>query len=72
MATYTTSFGSLLHFDKGGVDIIDDDPRHYAFSNVFDVAGRASPWEKVIVARNLEGVRPIRPMLRSRRIFLGG
>jgi hypothetical protein len=56
MATYTTSFGSLHHFDKGGVDIIDDDPRHYAFSNVFDVANRASPWEKVMVARNQEYV----------------
>lgn len=56
MATYTTSFGSLHHFDKGGVDIIDDDPRHYAFSNVFDVANQASPWEKVMVARNQEYV----------------
>ena len=56
MATYATSFGSLLHFDKGGVDVIDDDPRHYVFSNLFDVATQSAPWEKVMVARNQEYV----------------
>jgi hypothetical protein len=58
---YTTRFGSLLDYDKGGVEAIDDDPKHYAFSNVFDVASRARPWEKVVVAQNqqyvLEAVR---------------
>src|SRR5450759_2567745 len=56
MATYATKFGSLLQFDKGGVDIIDDDPRHYAFSNIFDVATHSPAWEKVVVAKNQEYV----------------
>jgi hypothetical protein len=58
---YTTRFGSLDDFDKGGVDAIDDDPRHYAFSNIFEVAAHARPWEKVVVGRNqqyvLEAIR---------------
>jgi hypothetical protein len=61
MATYETRFGSLLDFDKGGVDAIDDDPKHYAFSNVFEVASNTEPWEKVAVGRNnqyvLEAIR---------------
>jgi hypothetical protein len=56
MATYTTRFGSLLDFDKGGVDVIDDDARHYVFSNIFDVAAHSPAWEKVMVAKNQEYV----------------
>lgn len=54
--TYTTVFGSLDHYDKGGVHVIDDDPKFYAFSNVFEVASRAAPYEKVAVGQNLEYV----------------
>jgi hypothetical protein len=56
MATYTTRFGSLLDHDKGGVEAIDDDPKHYAFSNMFEVAANAKAWEKVAVAKNQEYV----------------
>ena len=51
-----TVFGSLKQFEKGGIQLIRDDPRNYAFSNVFEVASRARPWEKVAVARNMEYV----------------
>ena len=51
-----TVFGSLKQFEKGGIQIIRDDPGNYAFSNVFEVASRARPWEKVAVARNMEYV----------------
>lgn len=51
-----TVFGSLNKFERGGIQIIKDDPTNYAFSNVFDVASRARPWEKVAVAKNLEYV----------------
>ena len=61
MPQYVTRFGSLAAYEKGGVDAIDDDPKHYAFSNVFEVASQARPWEKVAVARNqqyvLEAIR---------------
>ncbi len=43
MATYTTAFGSLDSYDKGGVEIINDDPKHYVFSNMFEVASAARP-----------------------------
>jgi hypothetical protein len=56
MAQYTTRFGSLLDYDKGGVEAIDDDPRHYAFSNMFEVAANAKAWEKVAVGKNQEYV----------------
>ena len=61
MKQYVTQFGSLPDYDRGGVDAIDDDPKHYAFSNVFEVAANSKPWEKVAVARNqqyvLEAIR---------------
>jgi len=56
MADYTTQFGSLAEFSKGGVDVLDDDPRRYAFSNLFEVAAGARPWEKIAVAMNAEYV----------------
>jgi hypothetical protein len=56
MATYKTKFGSLESFEKGGVAIVNDDVRNYVFSNVFEVAGNAKPFEKVAVAKNLEYV----------------
>jgi len=56
MATYTTRFGSLDRYDKGGVELINDNPKNYVFSNMFEVAGTARPWEKVAVAKNMEYV----------------
>lgn len=54
--TFHTVFGSLDKFEKGHIEIIDDNPKYYVFSNVFEVAGKSKPWEKVAVARNLEYV----------------
>ncbi|HEY0479522.1 MAG TPA: hypothetical protein VGD37_18510 [Kofleriaceae bacterium] len=54
--TLQTRFGSLADYQKGGVEAIDDHPRHYVFSNVFEVASRARPWERVAVAKNFEYV----------------
>ncbi|HEX6421287.1 MAG TPA: hypothetical protein VFZ77_22485 [Acidimicrobiales bacterium] len=56
MATYTTHFGSIDDYDKGGVELINDDPKNYVFSNMFEVASNARPWEKVAVAKNMEYV----------------
>lgn len=56
MADYTTVFGSLANFRKGGVDIIDDDPKNYVFSNIFDVAAGARPYERIAVGKNFEYV----------------
>jgi len=54
--TFQTRFGSLADHHKGRVEVIDDDPKNYVFSNVFDVASRAAPWERVCVAKNFEYV----------------
>jgi len=56
MSTYSTQFGSLTQFRKGEIEIIDDNPKVYTFSNVFDVASRSAPYQKVLVAKNLQYV----------------
>jgi hypothetical protein len=56
MTQLTTRFGSLRRYEKGGVEVISDDPRNYVFSNVFEVASRAKPFEKVAVGKNIEYV----------------
>jgi hypothetical protein len=59
--TYVTRFGSLDQYEKGGVEIIDDDPKRYTFSNIFDVAAHSLPYEKIAVGKNrqyvLEAIR---------------
>jgi hypothetical protein len=61
LPTYTTRFGSLADFQKGEIDLIDDDPTRYAFSNIFEVAAQSRAYEKVAVGKNrqyvLEAVR---------------
>lgn len=49
---YQTVFGSLAQFEKGGVQIIDDNVKHYAFSNCFEVASRSKPYERVVFGLN--------------------
>jgi hypothetical protein len=51
-----TRFGSLAHYDKGSIEIINDNPKNYAFSNLFEVAGASKPWEKIAVGKNQEYV----------------
>lgn len=54
MSDYTTVYGSLNDFTPGGVDPINDDPKNYVFSNVFDVASRNQAYERVAVGKNME------------------
>lgn len=56
MSTYSTQFGSLKDYRKGEVELINDDPKNFAFSNIFDVANTSAPYEKVVVAMNLQYV----------------
>jgi hypothetical protein len=51
-----TVFASLDNFEKGGVDAINDDPRNYAFSNIFEVASKAEPYEKIAIGKNIKYV----------------
>lgn len=54
--SYVTRFGSLQDYEKGGIELINDDARHYAFSNVFEVAANSKPYEKIAVGRNMQYV----------------
>lgn len=56
MADVVTQFGSLADYRKGGVEIIDDNPRNYVFSNIFEVAATSAPYERVAVGKNFEYV----------------
>jgi len=56
MVEFTTEFGSIDSYRKGGVQVIDDDPKNYVFSNIFEVAATSSPWERVVVGKNFEYV----------------
>ena len=53
---FTTAFGSLSSYVKGDIEIINDDVKSYAFSNVFEVAASSAPYEKVVVAKNRQYV----------------
>jgi hypothetical protein len=53
---FDTVFGSLERYIKGEIELINDDPKNYAFSNVFEVAARSDPYEKVVVGKNFEYV----------------
>ena len=54
--SYRTRFGSLNDYRKGSVEIINGNPKHYVFSNLFEITSKAKPYEKVVVGKNLEYV----------------
>jgi hypothetical protein len=56
MSSQKTYFGSLEKYQKGAVEVLDDDPKNYAFSNIFEVASTSKPYEKVAVGKNLKYV----------------
>jgi hypothetical protein len=56
MSEFVTVFGSLDRYEKGHVEIIDDEVKHYVFSNVFEIASKAPPYEKTAVGKNLDFV----------------
>ena len=56
MGQYTTDFGSIHSYKKGGVTAIDDDPKRYVFSNMFEVAAKSPPYQRTAVAKNFEYV----------------
>ena len=49
---YQTVFGSLAKFEKGSVQNIADNVKNYAFSNCFEIASKAKPYEKVVFGQN--------------------
>lgn len=51
--SYKTRIASLKDYEKGSIEL-NDDLRHYAFSNIFEVANQAKPFERIMVTTNLE------------------
>jgi hypothetical protein len=51
--SYKTMMGSLDSYTKGSIDL-NDDLKHYAFSNIYEICSTSSPWERIMVASNLE------------------
>jgi hypothetical protein len=51
--SYKTMVGSLDSYDKGTIDL-NDDLKHYAFSNIFEICNESAPYERIMVASNLE------------------
>jgi hypothetical protein len=56
MSQYVTAIGSLDKYEKGRLSLVNDTAKSYCHSNVFDVASRSKPYEKIAVAKNLEYV----------------
>ena len=56
MAEYKTNIGSLAKWEKGGVYTVAANPKHYVFSNIYEVASKSKPYERVAVAINIKYV----------------
>jgi len=54
-----TVFGSLKDYTKGSIELVSGDARQYVFSNIFEVAGKAQPYERIVVGKNLEYVQEV-------------
>lgn len=59
MVEAQTVFGSLTDYTKGTIDLVSGDARHYVFSNIFEVAGKSPPYQRVVVGKNLEYVQEV-------------
>ncbi len=57
MSQYTTEFGSIDEYASGSITVISqDNPKNYVFSNMFEVAAKSAPYDRVAVAKNFEYV----------------
>lgn len=59
MSQAHTVFGSLRDYTKGTIELVSGEARHYVFSNIFEVAGKSKPYERIVVARNMEYVQEV-------------
>jgi|SRR5688572_21827090 len=59
MSQAHTVFGSLGDYTKGTIELVSGEARHYVFSNVFEVASKSAPYERIVVARNMEYVQEV-------------
>lgn len=51
---YKTVFASIDDYRKGGVQCLNEDPKRYVFSNIYEVAASNKPYDRIVVAKNLD------------------
>ncbi|MFY2822482.1 hypothetical protein [Ruegeria sp. MALMAid1280] len=57
MSQYTTDFASIDEYESGSITVIsEDNKKNYVFSNMYEVAAKSAPYERVAVAKNFEYV----------------
>lgn len=57
MSQYNTEFAALDEYSKGSITVIgDDNKKNYVFSNMYEVAAKSAPFERVAIAKNFEYV----------------
>jgi hypothetical protein len=54
-----TQVASLTQYTKGKLELFADDPKHYAFSNLFEVANMSAPFERIALTKNMEYVTEV-------------
>ena len=54
-----TVFGSITDHTKGSIELVSGEARHFVFSNIFEVAATSKPYERVVVAKNMEYVQEV-------------
>jgi len=59
MSQVHTVFGSLRDYTKGTIDLVSIEACHYVFSNIFEVAGKSRPYERIVVGKNMEYVQEV-------------
>src|SRR3954447_10910896 len=59
MSQAHTVFGSLRDYTRGTIDLVSGEARHYVFSNIFEVAGKSKPYERVVVGKNIDYVQEV-------------
>ena len=59
MSQAHTVFGSLRDYTKGTIELVSGEARHYVFSNIFEVASKSPPYQRVVVGKNLEYVQEV-------------
>jgi len=59
MVEAQTVFGSLKDYTKGTIELVSGEARHYVFSNIFEVASKSRPFERIVVGKNLDYVQEV-------------
>jgi|SRR5215213_488417 len=59
MSEAHTVFGSLRDYTKGTIELVSGEARHYVFSNIFEVAGKSRPYERIVVGKNMDYVQEV-------------